>query len=132
MEGQEGLSEFFGVLALGLFIAGNAYYPARQLARRFTAWTQETARFFRKYLKVHMALNLGALPALLGHAYFAEESNPILWAAFLSTFWLTGVGLMMHYKIPPGMGRQLRLLHSQQVVFVVWLVLILLGHMLVV
>ena len=132
MEGQEGLSEFLGMLALVLFIVGNAYYPARQLARKFIHWTHDIALFFRKYLKVHMALNLAALPTVLGHVYFAEESNPILWGSLISTFWLTVVGLMMHYKIPHGMGRQLRLLHSQQIAFAVWVVLILLGHMLVV
>lgn len=131
MEGSEGLSEFFGIMALLFFLTGNAYYPARQLARRFTTWTQETARFFRKYLKVHIALNLAALAPLLGHAYYAEESNPFLWGSLISTFWLTVVGLMMHYKVPPGMGRQLRLLHSQQIAFLIWLAMILLGHILV-
>ncbi len=124
----EQISNFFGITAALLFITGNAYYPAKLAAKNFRPWSPETALFFKRYLKVHIMLNLAALMAVTVHGHYAEERNVLLSGCFVATVWLTIAGALMHYRVVPGMQRQLRLLHTQQVLFVVWIVLIVAGH----
>lgn len=131
MKDTEEISNFFGMLAAFLYIVGNVYYPARLIAKQFSPWSQRTATFFRKYLKVHVVLNIIALVIVTLHAHYAEERNHILTLCFMATVWLTIAGSLMHYRIIPGMRRQLRLLHIQHYLFVIWIVLIIVGHYIV-
>jgi hypothetical protein len=128
MEEMETISSFCGITAALLFIVANAYYPARLIARKFTPWSKQTLLFFRRYLKAHITLNLVALFALILHGHYAEEKNIFLTGSFIVSVVLTIEGLLMHYRMVPGMQRQLRLLHAQQTLFVVWIVLIVAGH----
>jgi len=116
------------MIAAFLYIAGNVYYPARMIARQFSPWSKQTITFFRRYLKAHLILNVIALVALTIHAHYAEERNFALTLCFIVTVWLTIAGTLMHFRIMPNRRRELRLLHIQHFLFVIWIVLIMLGH----
>lgn len=124
----EEVSSFFGIVGTILFIVANAYYPARVLARKFRPWPPAVANFFRKYLKIHIFLNLAAFLAITIHAHYAEEKPILLQACFLVTIFLTVEGLLLYYRVIPGMQKRLRMLHTQQTLFVVWILLIVIGH----
>jgi len=122
------MCEFMGTLAAVLFIAANAYYPARVIAKNYLPRSRGVRSFFKRYLRLHIFLNLLALWALLVHDYYADERNIILLASMLATLWLIVVGLMMHYHFSKIARKHLRLLHTQQFMFFVWIVLIVVGH----
>jgi hypothetical protein len=126
----EEVSELCGMLSMVLFVSANAYYPARLIANKFKPWSRETTRFFKKYLDIHMLLNLLALLTLTLHGHYApaDERNIILSASFVLTVWLVFAGILMRYNVFHSMKKQMRLIHTQQTLFVVWLILILLGH----
>lgn len=128
MKEAEAVSNFFGLTSAVLFIMANAYYPARMIARKFTTWTKQTSLFFKRYLKAHITMNLVALLTLMIHGHYAEERNIFLSGSFIVSVILTAEGLLMHYRVVPGMHRHLRLLHTQQALFVAWIILIILGH----
>ncbi len=125
---MEGFSNLCGKVAAVLFIIANVYFPAKQIARRFTVWTKETADFFRVYLVLHGVLNTIAFCALILHGHYAEEHNYVLQASFILTVFLILQGLIMQYKLAPGVQRQMRILHTQQALFFVWVALIIIGH----
>jgi len=120
--------EGLGTIAALLFIIANAYYPARVIAKNYTPWSKEVGMFFRNYLKVHILLNLLGLWAVLFHGHFSDENNIILQASIMVTVWLTTIGAFMYYRVPVLKIGHLRMLHSQQVTFFVWIALILIGH----
>ncbi len=125
------MSETFGFLAVLLFIAANAYYPAKEIAKQYRPWTKEMTRFFKQYLHLHAALNLVAFLFVIIHAHFAEpdEKNLILQITMVLTLWLTIAGVMMYYQVSLGLKKKhLRIMHTQQVVFALWLVFIIVGH----
>ncbi|HIJ81802.1 MAG TPA: hypothetical protein HPP76_08850 [Desulfuromonadales bacterium] len=127
----EQVSEMCGVLSMLLFLSANAYYPARLIANNFKPWSRETTHFFKKYLDVHMLLNLLGLFTLTLHGHYApaDERNIILSGAFVLTVWLVFAGILMRYNVFHSMKKQMRLIHTQQTLFFVWLVLIILGHL---
>lgn len=125
---MEGVSSFFGLVAAILFIVANAYYPARLIANKFRPWPKHVAIFFRRYLKAHITLNMVAFLAVTIHGHYAEESNIFLAGCFIVTVFLTVEGLLMYYRLVPGIQKHLRMLHTQQALFVVWILLIVIGH----
>jgi hypothetical protein len=63
------------------------------------------------------------------HAHFSEERNIFLYASLLVTVWLTFAGILMRSKqFSSDTKKQMRMIHTQQAVFAVWLVLLILGH----
>ncbi|MBF0328591.1 MAG: hypothetical protein HQL10_05500 [Nitrospirae bacterium] len=125
---MEAVSNFCARVSAVLFIIANAYYPARVIARKFTTWTSETTLFFRRYMKAHITLNLIAFLALIVHAHWAEERNFILTSSAIVTVILTIEGVLMHFRVMPDSRKHLRLLHTQQALVILWIVLIVAGH----
>ena len=125
---MEEVSDFCGIVAAILFTVANAYYPAKIIAKKFRPWPKEVAVFFRKYLKVHINMNIVAFVAVTLHGHFAEERPILLELCYLVTIFLTVEGLLMYYRVIPSMQKKLRMIHTQQTLFVVWIILIVLGH----
>jgi hypothetical protein len=126
---NDGVSDFFGILALLLFVIANAYYPARLIANRYRPWPKDIAVFFKKYLDIHMTLNIVAFVAMTIHAHLTSERNFFLMASLLVTVWLIFAGILMRSKIfSSDTKAQMRLIHTQQAVFIVWLAVLFLGH----
>ncbi|MBF0516351.1 MAG: hypothetical protein HQK97_04405 [Nitrospirae bacterium] len=121
-------SDFMGTLCALLFIVANAYYPAKVITRQFLGQSKEIAQFFQSYLKLHILLNLLGLWVLFFHGHYADERNIILQMSFLVTIWLCVVGGMMYFKRPYKFYREMKLVHSQQLMFYIWIVLIIWGH----
>ncbi|MEO5360560.1 MAG: hypothetical protein H7843_08935 [Nitrospirota bacterium] len=121
-------SDYLGTLSALLFIIANAYYPAKIITRQLIGQTKETAQFFQGYLKVHILLNLLGLWVLFFHGHYADERNIVLQMSFLVTIWLSVVGAMMYFKWPYRYYREMKLVHSQQLMFYVWIALIIWGH----
>jgi hypothetical protein len=129
MREMEAVSSFCGFWGGILFIVANAYYPARLIAKKyFRPWPKDLIQFFKRYLKAHMTLNLIAFLAILIHGHYAEERNIYLTGCFIVTVFLTVEGILMHYRVIPGIQRQLRMLHTQQTLFMLWVLLIIIGH----
>jgi hypothetical protein len=127
---SEGISDFFGIVSLVLFVFANAYYPARLIANQFKPWPRDVAIFFKKYLDLHMNINIVAFVAMTIHAHFSDERNIFLYASLLVTVWLTLAGMLMRSKsFSSDTKKQMRLIHTQQTVFLVWLVLLIVGHL---
>ena len=130
MISSEGISDFFGIISLVLFVFANAYYPARLIANQFKPWPRDVAIFFKKYLDLHMNINIVAFVAMTIHAHFSDERNIFLYASLLVTVWLTLAGMLMRSKsFSSDTKKQMRLIHTQQTVFLVWLVLLIVGHL---
>ena len=89
---------------------------------------KEVVLFFKKYLKAHVVLNLIAFFAVTIHWHYSEEGNIFLIGSYILTIFLTLEGIVMHYRMVPEMQKQLRMLHTQQTLFVVWVLLIVIGH----
>jgi hypothetical protein len=126
----EGISDFFGIVSLVLFVFANAYYPARLIANQFRPWPRDVALFFKSYLDKHMNINIIAFITMTIHAHFSDERNFFLYASLLVTVWLTLAGILMRSKsFSSDTKKQMRLIHTQQTVFLVWLVLLIVGHL---
>ena len=124
----EEVSSFFAYIAAILFLVANAYYPARLISREFKPLPKMVVTFFRKYLKAHIWMNLVAFLAMMIHCRYSDEGNIFLTGCYIVTVYLTIEGLVMYYRLIPGEAKLLRMLHTQQVLFAVWILLILLGH----
>lgn len=130
MENSEWIGEITGIVSLLLFVVANAYYPARLIANQFRPWPREIAIFFKKYLDLHMWLNVIAFVLMTIHAHFTDERNIFLYASLLVTVWLTIAGILMRSKhFASDTKKQMRMIHTQQAVFYVWLVLLISGHL---
>ena len=130
MENREWLGEITGIVSLLLFVVANAYYPARLIANQYRPWPRDIAIFFKKYLDLHMWLNVIAFVTMTIHAHFTDDRNIFLYASLLVTVWLTFAGILMRSKqFSSDTKKQMRLIHTQQTVFFVWLVLLILGHL---
>ncbi|MBI4763219.1 MAG: hypothetical protein HY787_01265 [Deltaproteobacteria bacterium] len=125
---MEEVSDFCGIVAALLFTVANAYYPAKLIAKKFRPWPKEVSVFFRKYLKAHIYINIIAFAAVTLHGHLAEERPILLEILYLVTIFLTVEGMLMYYRVIPGMQKKLRMLHTQQTLFVVWVLLIVIGH----
>lgn len=130
MLNNEGISDFFGFVSLVLFVFANAYYPARLIANQYRPWPRDIAIFFKKYLDLHMWINVVAFATMTIHAHFSDERNIFLYASMLVTVWLTIAGILMRSKsFSSDTKKQMRLIHTQQTVFLVWLALLIVGHL---
>ena len=128
MGNGEWLGEITGILSLLLFVVANVYYPTRLIANRYRPWPRDIAIFFKKYLDIHMWLNVIAFVLMSLQAYITNDSNIFLYASILVTVWLTVAGLLKRSRrFSRDTRKQMRLLHTQQTIFVVWLVLLLWG-----
>ena len=125
---MEEVSSFFGFVSAMLFIVANAYYPARLIARKFKPLPKAVLLFFKKYLAAHIWMNEVAFFAMIIHCRYSEAGNIFLTGCYIVTVFLTIEGLVMHYRMVPESQKLLRMLHTQQTLFVVWVVLIVLGH----
>ena len=124
----EGLSSVTGYVSAFLFIVANAYYPARIIARRFKPVPKSVILFFKKYLEMHVWMNEVAFFAMMVHCHYSDEGNIALTALYVVTIFLTVEGIVMHYRLIPSEQKLLRMLHAQQVLFVIWVLLIIIGH----
>jgi hypothetical protein len=73
-------------------------------------------------------MNLVAFVAMIIHAHYSEESSIFLMITYLITVFLTVEGIVMHYRLLPGEQKLLRMIHTQQALFVIWVVVIFIGH----
>ena len=123
------LSEVTGILSLLLFVVANVYYPARLIANQYRPWPRDIALFFKKYLEIHMWLNVAAFVLMNIHAHYTDGRNIFLYGSLLVTVWLTLAGILMRSrKFSSDTKKQMRMIHTQQTVFYVWLVLLIIGH----
>ncbi len=125
---MEQLSNTAGYLSGIFFIIANAYYPAKLIARHIIGWSKDIAQFFARYLKIHITFNLIALFFLLIHGHYADEKTALLRISFVVTILLTLEGVLMHYRLLPEDSRYIRMLHTQQGLFWIWIGLIIIGH----
>ncbi len=128
MENSEWMGKIIGIASLLLFVVANAYYPARLIANQYRPWSMDVAIVFKKYSDIHMWLNVIAFMLMALQAYITNDSNIFLYASILVTVWLTVAGLLKRSRrFSRDTRKQMRLLQTQQTIFVVWLVLLLWG-----
>ena len=124
----EDVSWFSGYLSGILFVVANAYYPARLIIKRAKPVPKPVVLFFKKYLDAHVWMNEVALFAMMVHCRYSDEGNLILYALYVVTAILTVEGLVMHYRLIPNEQKLLRMIHAQQMLFILWILLIIIGH----
>ncbi len=128
MENSEWMGKIIGIASLLLFVVANAYYPARLIANQYRPWSMDVALLFKRYSDIHMWLNVIAFMLMALQAYITNDSNIFLYASILVTVWLTVAGLLKRSRrFSRDTRKQMRLLQTQQTIFVVWLVLLLWG-----
>ena len=112
MENREWIGEVTGIVSLLLFVVANVYYPSRMIANQYRPWPRDVAIFFKKYLDIHMWLNVIAFVIMTVHAHFTEDRNIFLYASLLVTVWLTFAGILMRSKqFTSDTKKQMRLIH---------------------
>ena len=122
---NELILKFTGMASLMLFVLANAYYPARLIANQFRPWSGDVTIFFKKYLDMHMWMNVIAFSLVVINTDLTDGRTIFLYASLLVTVWLTLVGVLKcSRKISRDTRKQRNLLHAQQTVFVAWLVLL--------
>ena len=127
---KEWIGEITGFISLLLFVVANVYYPARLIANQFRPWPRNIALFFKKYLDLHMWMNVVAFLLMTIHAHYTDDRNLFLYGSLFVTVWLTLAGLLMRSKkFSHDTKKQMRLIHTQQMIFVVWLLLLMIGHL---
>ena len=128
MENSEWMGKIIGIASLLLFVVANAYYPARLIANQYRPWSMDVAILFKKYSDIHMWLNVIAFMLMALQAYITDDSNIFFYASILVSVWLAVAGLLKRSRrFSRDTRKQMRLLHTQQTIFVVWLVLLLWG-----
>jgi hypothetical protein len=125
---NEELSSISGYISGLLFIVANAYYPARLIAKEFRPIPKSVVLFFKKYLEMHIWMNEIAFFAMMVHCHYSDQGNIFLTGLYVVSIFLTLEGLVMHYRLIPGEQKLLRMMHTQQVLFIVWVLLIIVGH----
>ena len=75
-------------------------------------------------------MNVVAFILMTIHAHYTDDRNLFLYGSLLVTVWLTLAGLLMRSKkFSNDTKKQMRLIHTQQMVFVVWILLLMIGHL---
>ena len=89
-----------------------------------------TMRLHRKvWLPIHLVTGLATLVLGIVHGLAEEHGNWMLWTSMGAFGFLTAGGSILAWKWTPAKVRKgVYLLHTQQVLFVATLVLLLLGH----
>lgn len=122
---NELILKFTGMASLMLFVLANAYYPARLVANQFRPWSGDVTFFFKKYLDIHMWLNVIAFMLVTINADLTDGPTMFLYVSLLVTVWLTVAGFMKRSKkISRDTSKQMCLLRTQQTAFVTWLILV--------
>ena len=122
---NELILKFTGMTSFLLFMLANAYYPARLVANQFRPWSGEVTHFFRKYLDIHMWMNVIAFVLMDINVNFTDGRNIFLYASLLVTVWLTVAGILKcSKKISRDYSKQMSLLRAQQTIFFTWVALV--------
>jgi len=122
--GNETWAGIFGNLGLLFFLIGNVYTPAKLLSTGNPALKEKLSEF----LKFHVIFNVAAFACICLHALMAEAMNiPLIISLFL-LIWLIVGGSMLKSQSGPGMKRSLHLLHTQQALFGIMILLLIIGH----
>ena len=122
---NELILKFTGMASLMLFVLANAYYPARLIANQFRPWSGDVTFFFKKYLDMHMWMNVIAFSLVVINTDLTDGRTIFLYASLLVTICLTLAGILKRSKkISRDTRKQQRLLRTQQTVFVAWIVLV--------
>ena len=128
MEYSELVVKFSGIGSLSMFLVANAYYPARLIVNQFRFCPGDIEIFLKRYLDIHMWLNVITFALITVNAYLTDERNITLYASLLVTVWLTLSGILKRSRRFSRDSRiQMKLLRSQQTIFGVWLLLLLFG-----
>lgn len=127
-EGREDLRDFFGAVALIFFGLLSIYVGLRIALRRYPK--ELRGKFdLKKQLTIHVWTSLAFTAATLLHWYFSDEGNTFLHLALVLVIWLTVAGLLLRYRLVKGKARQnVRLSHSQRLLYPLLIVLLIIGH----
>jgi len=115
-----------GNLCLILFLAANVYIPAKYLRKRYRF--SNVQPFFDWLLSTHGYLNIAAFITSLVHCYNTSWDNNWLYAGLVLMGVLTLNGLIMNWRNRPEIKKGIYFLHTQQIVFVCLLYVMLKGH----
>ncbi len=111
-----------------LLIIANVYYPAKELAIRCGYNPKEVEGFFNQYIKVHIVLNFFGLVAAVLHGVYAYENNIFLRGSFFVMLHLAISGMVLYIGNVQDNTR-IKILYFQKVGFILWLFLIVIGHL---
>ncbi len=129
--GNEGISGFFGWLALLFFIIANLYTPSKWIIKHKVIHdTQVLKKNLRNLFHVHIQCNVLMFIFALIHAHNASQGNIFLVLAMIIFAWLIVGGSLMKSKLNmhKDFRKYVQILHTQQILFWVAIVLLFVGH----
>ena len=128
-EVREELRDFWGWVSLILFIIGSIYVVMRGLIRKNK---NKFAKMFKinKWLIIHEWTAVFFTFAVLIHWYYSDRGNNFLHLSLFIIGWLFLAGITLRSRVIKGQAQKnLRLLHAQQFLFYLLIILLIIGHL---
>ena len=117
----------WGYVALPLLVLFSVYI----VLRRFAGPSEKDQERLAPWLAVHQWAGAAFAAAAAMHWYYSDRGNNFLHLAAVAIVWLLVGGLMLRYRMSrPELAGSRALLVAQRVVFVVFIVLLGVGHFL--
>jgi hypothetical protein len=128
-ETRENLRDFWGYLGLLFLIVSFGYVVLKRLIASYPE--QFRGRFsLKRQLVIHEWSAFAFTLCAILHWYFSIEGNTLLHLSLAITLWLAFAGFVLRQRVLKGRARQsLRLLHSQQLLAYLLVVLLIVGHL---
>lgn len=128
-EAREMARDFWGYIALIFLLISFGYVVLKRL---IASYPERFRRRFslKRWLVVHEWSAFGFTLCAILHWYYSTAGNTLLHLSLVVTLWLSLAGFMLRQRLLRGKARQsLRLLHSQQLLAYLLIVLLIVGHL---
>lgn len=133
-DGREGLSAFFGYLALIFFILANLYTPAKWIVKhKLVQDVQVLRKKLKTLFQIHVQCNIMMFIFAIIHAHYSSQINFFLVVPMLIFAWLIfgGAFMMTRLRMHKEFREYVRMLHAQQYLFWVAIVFLIIGHIII-
>jgi hypothetical protein len=119
---------FFGFVALGLFVLSCVYVGMRFLMQTYPHLFVGKFRI-KPWFITHIWCSTAFTVAAILHWYLSDRGNMFLHIALVIAVWLTLAGFVLRYRLAEKeTNKNLRLLHTQRWLFVAFVALLIIGH----
>ncbi|MDH5674051.1 MAG: hypothetical protein OEZ06_17980 [Myxococcales bacterium] len=118
----------WGYLSLVLFLLSCTYVGMRILMRSYPATFKGKFKL-KRWFVIHEWSSVAFTFAAIAHWYYSDRGNNLLHIALLIVIWLTIAGYALRYRLThKEVQKDVRLLHSQRVLFFTLIGLLVVGH----
>lgn len=126
---RETLRNVFGFSALALFLGSCVFIVMRFLLKTYPHVYKGKFKI-KPWFVAHEWFSVAFCIATILHWHFSDRGNTFLHVALLLVIWLTLAGYVLRYRLASKeANKSLRLLHTQQYMFLGLIVLVVIGHL---